>query len=456
VSSAAPTVALPPHAAPAEKPLRFPRNLFRLLSNNLSIIPEQAYHSNVVIAPGPPRMAFITGEKAVEEVLKDRAKEFPKGKLQNEVLDPLFGDAMISCEGEEWRWQRGLAAPMFRHDELLDYAPIMGEAAEATIAQWRADRSGRFRPVNRDMMHATFAVISRTMLVGGASEVIEAIEKGHSDYFRLVNWWVLYRAIGLPRWFPRPGAASMRAQEKRLREAVEELVEARRHDAAGGDDLLARLLAGVDPETGQQMEPERVVNNVIAFLVAGYDTTALALSWTLYLIATHPEWGDRIREEVRAVAGGGPIGPEHLEQLVILGQVLNESLRLYPTAPMVVRDILEDTELDGVPLRKGTLGFVPIYAIHRHRGFWRDPDAFDPTRFAPDAPKPSRYQFLPFGAGPRICLGASFAVIEAKLMLASFLRAARFELQPGFVPRPTGQMFLTANGDIPMRVTMVD
>ena len=447
------TAIFPPRVTPAANPLRFPINLFKLLSNNLEIVPDHAYDEEVVLARGPPRMAFITGPDAVETVLKTRHADFPKGRLQNEVLEPLFGDAMISSHGKEWRWQRGAAAPLFRHDELMRYVPTMHEAAEKTVEQWRMAPEDETRPINRDMMHATFGVISHTMLYGGADDVIASIEKGHAEYFRQVNWWVLNRMLRLPRWLPRPGGRSMRRHERQLHDAVRGLVFNRNGKAADGADLLSRLLVAKDPETGRRMSEEQLVNNVIAFLVAGYDTTALALSWALFLISQSPEWAMRMRAEVDRVAGDSPIGPEHLEGLVVVEQVLRESLRLYPTAPIIVRDIFEDVVLGGVDVPAGTIGVIPIYSIHRHRRFWREPDLFDPSRFAPDAAaKPNRYQFLPFGAGPRICIGASFALIEAKVMLATFIRAADFELLPGFSPRPTGQMFLTAAGDIPMRV----
>ncbi len=447
-------IAPPPKVTPAPRPLGFPMNLVRMLSNNLRIVPEQAYRDNVVIARGPPRMAFITGAEAVEQVLKERAEDFPKGRLQNSILEPLFGDAMISSHGEKWRWQRRATAPLFRHDQIVTYVPIMRAAAERTINAWRGG-SQAARPINRDMMHATFEVISKTMLVGGAPDVIEAIEKGHSEYFRMVNWWVVYRTIGLPGWLPRPGGAAMRRQEKRLRGSVAELVRERRAAGGEGDDLLDLLLAAESPDEQRRMTDDELVNNIVAFLIAGYDTTALALSWALYLLARHPEWQERIHEEVVRVVGDDPVGGEHLEQLVVTEQVLHETLRLYPTAPLIIRDFDDEVEIAGVTIPAGTIGMIPIYAIHRHRAFWRDPDDFDPARFAPDAePRPSRYHFLPFGAGPRICLGATFATIEAKVMLASFLRAARFEIEGDFAPRPTGQMFLTAAGDIPMRVTL--
>jgi cytochrome P450 len=445
----------PPRVSPAKKPLRFPINLFKLLSNNLEIVPEQAYDEEVVLARGPPRMAFITGPNAVETVLKTRHDDFPKGRLQNEVLEPLMGNAMVSSHGKEWRWQRGAAAPLFRHDELMRYVPVMSDSAERTIENWRTAPEDEYRPINRDMMRATFGIISQTLLCGGADDVIASIEKGHAEYFRRVNWWVLNRMLRLPSWLPRPGGRAMRRHEHQLHVGVRGLVRDRQGNADDGTDLLSRLLVSKDPETGRVMSKERLVNNIIAFLVAGYDTTALALTWTLFLIAQSPEWSKRMRAEVDRVAGARTIGPEHLEGLVVVEQVLKESLRLYPTAPIIVRDFFEDVVLEGVHVPTGTIGIIPIYAIHRHRGFWREPDLFDPSRFAPDAvEKPNRYQYLPFGVGPRICIGAAFATIEAKVMLATFIRAADFELLPGFSPRPTGQMFLTAAGDIPMRVQL--
>jgi cytochrome P450 len=445
----------PPLVKPSATPLRFPFSLAKLLRNNLEAIPEQSYREPLVIAPGPPRMAFFTGTELVKTLLLARPAEFPKGALQVDVLKPMFGNAMISSEGHEWRWQRGAAAPLFRHDELQQYGPIMSAAAEATVARWRAAPPGAVHAINRDMMRAAFGVISSTMLAGGAEDMLDSIEKGHADYYRGANWWLTYTLLGLPHWLPRPGGASMRAHERRLRSAVAELVRSRRAGAADADDLLARLLRARDPETGRSMPDELLVDNIVAFLVAGYDTTAFSLTWTLYLISQSPQWEARMLREIDEVVGTGPVTSAHAGRLTTVQQVLNESLRLFPTAPMIVRDIVEDIELDGVSIPAGTIGIIPIYAIHRHRGYWQDPDRFDPGRFAPgNGPKPSRFQFMPFGAGPRVCIGAAFAMLEATIMLATFVRAARFELSPGFEPQPSGRMFLLPENGMPMRVTL--
>jgi len=285
--------------------------------------------------------------------------------------------------------------------------------------------------------------------------MLDAIEKGHEAYYSAANWWVVYSLLGLPHWLPRPGGKSMRTHETQLREAVTELVQARRGAAAAGEDLLARMLKASDPESAQTMSDELVVDNVLAFLVGGNDTTAFALTWTLYLLSQSPEWEARILREIEEVVGSGLITSAHVEHLVTVQQVLNESLRLFPTAPVIIRDIVDDLEFDGVSIPAGTIGIIPIYAIHRHRSYWDDPDRFDPGRFSPNnAKKPNRFQFMPFGAGPRICIGASFVMIEATIMLATFVRAARFEVDRDFEPQPCARMFLLPKNGMPMRVTL--
>jgi cytochrome P450 len=207
-----------------------------------------------------------------------------------------------------------------------------------------------------------------------------------------------------------------------------------------------------DPETGQKMSDANIVDNVVSFLMAGYDTTAFALTWTLYLLSQSPEWEQRIVDEIEQVVGNGPLTAAHVDHLPTVTQVLNESLRLFPTAPVIVRDILEDTDFNGTRVPGGTIGLIPIYAIHRHRSYWSDPDRFDPMRFA--SAKPSRFQFMPFGAGPRVCIGATFAMIEATIMLATFVRAAHFNLDLDRMPKPAGRMFLVPEDGLRLRVTL--
>jgi cytochrome P450 len=245
----------------------------------------------------------------------------------------------------------------------------------------------------------------------------------------------------------------MRRAERRMREAVAGLVRARRAAPSQRDDLLARLLAAKDPETGRPMSDEQLVDNLLTFLLAGHETTAKALTWALYLVARSPVWEARMLEEIGRVAGNGPITAEHINHLVIVGQVLKEAMRLYPPAPVLTRIATEPLELGGKQLEAGSLIVMPIFAIHRHRRLWQDPDRFDPERFAPEREQSySRYQFMPFGAGPRICVGASFAMIEATAMLAAFVRAAHFEVPVGHNPVPISRVTLRPSGGMPLNV----
>ena len=386
-------------------------------------------------------------------MLLDGAERYPKDGYQKRMFEPLLGDSILTAEGESWRWQRRTAAPLFRMADILDYVPTMSEAAEATVRDWRAARPGEVRAIDKDMMRVTFNVISHTILAGGGPGVSAAIEKGRMDYFRGVNWWYLYTRFNLPHWMPRPGGRRMRAQERRLRAAAADLIAERRPTAHLSDDILSRLIAAVDPETGQSMSDTQLVDNILAFLLAGYDTTATALTWTLYLLSQSPDWAGRLEAEIDEVVPEGPITAEHVDRLTKVQQVLKEAMRMYPPAPTVQRYTREDIRFGGRDIKAGTLLVIPIYAIHRHQKLWDDPNRFDPDRFAPEREAAySRYQFMPFGGGPRICIGASFALIEATVILATLVRAARFDYAAAEPPWPVARMFLTPKDGMPMRV----
>ena len=294
----------PPRVKPAAGRSGFLSISSSCCGNNLEVIPEQAYREPIVVAPGPPRMAFFTGPEPVKTLLLSRHSEFPKGRVQVDVLKPIFGNAMLSIRraGVAMAEKRSRAA-LFRHEELLQYGPIMSAAAEAIVAKWRAAPPGTVHPIHRDMMEAAFRVISQTMLAGGAEDMLDAIEKGHADYYSGVNWWVMYTMLRIAPLAAATGGKSVRAHEARLRSVVAELVRTRRTGAAAGEDLLARMLRASDPETGRSMSDELLVDNILSFLMAGYDTTAFSLTWTLYLISQSPEWEARMLDEIESVVG---------------------------------------------------------------------------------------------------------------------------------------------------------
>jgi cytochrome P450 len=303
------------------------------------------------------------------------------------------------------------------------------------------------------MTDVTFAVITCTILSGADRIEGETIKRAGMDFLTPITWELAYAMMRFPEWLWHPAKSRMRKAAREMRSAVESIVARRRAEGGEMTDLLGRLLAARDPDTREPMSDKQLVDNLLTFLAAGHETTAKALTWTLYLLARAPEWQRRICEEIERVAGGGAVEARHLEDLKITQRVLKESMRLYPPAPVLSRMAAEATELAGRRLEKGTLIIMPVFAVHRHRKLWDDPDRFDPDRFLPEREaKYARTQFMPFGFGPRTCIGMSFAMIEATAILATLVRAARFEWDGVHLPEPVSRVTLRPKGGMPLSV----
>jgi cytochrome P450 len=445
-----------PRVAPLERPLGRLSFFATLLHNPLRILPAAAYEERMVWAERAGRpTCWISDPELIKAVLLDKRDVFARTPVTQRILGPLLGNGVLTADGADWKWQRQTAAPVFRHHDLLSFVPIIAEAAERLLAEWRQDPPGSSRNIDRDMTLVTFDVISHTLLPGGDTHVGPLIGRANVDYQKPLGWQMAYANFGLPSWLPHPGWLKMQAARRHLRSAVAALVAERRKAGVAKDDLLQRLANAKNPETGAAMPQELLIDNLLTFFMAGHETTAKALTWTLYLLARAPAWGNRLAEEVRAVAGEGPIEPEHIDKLVLTTQVLKESMRLYPPAPVMSRQANRDTEIAGVPIKAGTQIIIPIYAIHRHRRHWANPDDFEPDRFASknEAEIP-RYQYMPFGAGPRICIGMAFAMIEGIAILAALARAATFAVTPGHDPEPISRVTLRPAGGMPLIVNL--
>ena len=442
-------VLVPPRVEP---PQRLPgrlRFIARFVANPLSVVPRAAYEEDVVRLPGAP-IAWVTGPAHVKAILLEQREKFHK-LAQIRLLAPLLGKGLLTSEGADWRWQRQAAAPMFRVSELAHFVPAFARAARGLAARWR---DGETRPIDRDMTAVTFEVISATLLPSADPRMPGAIEGSTGRFQKAGAWAQLYAIANVPKWVPQPGRGTAAASVRALRGATRAIVEERRRAGGGGDDLLARLMRARDPETGQAMNDEQLVDNLLTFYLAGHETTAKALAWTLYLLARSPEWAARLEQEVDRVTGGAEVAAQHLERLVQVGQVVKESMRLYPPVPIMTRQAVADAEVEGERFRAGASIVMPIYAIHRHAKRWARPDEFDPARFAPgEEEKISRYQYLPFGAGPRICIGMAFAQMEAAAILATLLQRARFA-PTAHEPRPIARVTLVPRGGMPLAVRL--
>ena len=308
----------PPTIVPPRAPLGLLRFAVAFVRNPLTVLPEAVYEQPVYRYG--KMLTWVTDPPLIKKILLDEYENFPKTPVERRVLAPLLGNGMLVSGGPEWKWQRQTTAPVFRQVEVLRYTPAMNTAAEDTIAEWRKAQPGTVQPIDANMSDASYAVISDTMLAGADGQAFDRADLGNVRY----SWPFAYALLGLPTWLWYPNRGRKERSEKRMREAVLRLVQSRRANPGPRDDVLVHLLRAKDPESGQPMSDTQLVDVLLTLLVAGHETTAKALAWTLYLIARSPEWEARMLEEVRSVAGGGPILAEHIDKLKVTTMVLKE------------------------------------------------------------------------------------------------------------------------------------
>ena len=427
--------------------------------NPLEALPAAVYEEDFLDAGSPksPRV-WVSSPALIKAVLLDQRDIFRK-LTQIKLLSPLLGKGVLTSEGADWKWQRQASAPMFKPQDLLGFVPAFVRAAEATVARWRASPPGTIEPIDEDMTQVTFDVITSTLLPSSDESFGRTVQDSILTLQRYGGWDILYVSMNMPRWVPKPGMFAGPRAVLRLRSVVmklmRELRDKRKVDGEP-DDLMRRLIAARDPESGRAMDDGQIVDNLLTFYLAGHETTAKALTWTLYLLSRAPQWTSVLVEEIARVTGGGPVRGDHIDKLVLTQQVIKESMRLYPPVPMMTRQAVADARIGEHAIAKGTSVLMSIYAIHRHSKRWERPDEFDPTRFAPsrEASIP-RYQYMPFGAGPRICIGMPFAMIEATAILATFLQRASFEWAGNEEPIPVARVTLIPKGGMPMKVTLL-
>jgi cytochrome P450 len=446
-----------PHLAQIEPPDQ-PLSLFPLLrtvlDNPIKVWPRAVYRDRLyrwrVLGQDT---VYVMAPDLIRTVLLDDADNFEKGEIARRTLGPGLGDSILIADGSRWRWQRRAVAALFRPERIREFLPEMIAAAERTRDRWQAMPPGAEIDVAHEMMRTTFDVILRTMLPGRGNIDTELMERSVTSGLESTSWIVALALVRAPSWVPYPGIFRTRRDRKRLHSILESLILEARQTPGNNDDLLSYLMSATDPETGKSMTTIDVRNNLMTFITAGHETTALALTWTFYLLSLYPEVEERVRGEIAAVTGGGPVRPGHVDDLTYTNQVIQESMRLYPPAALIARAARRDIVLDDEQIRAGSTVYVPVYAVHRHEKLWSEPDRFDPSRFEPEAAKAiDRFCYLPFGAGPRTCIGQNFAQMEAVAVMASLLRSFRLTLRPGHRPEPRLRVTLRPAGGMPMRL----
>jgi cytochrome P450 len=391
--------------------------------NVLEIIPSYAYRQPIVSGEMLIRWHMLADPGGMKRVMLDNLANYPKSEIMRRMLRPAIGESLFNADGAEWKWQRQAVAPVFAHRNVVALVPAMTATAERAVAQMQA---GRSEIVSR-MLTATFDVICDVALSGRDHFDAHAFGDAITRYFQTAGRASLLDFLGVPPWFPRPGELLAGAAVRTMHGMVAQAIEARRRETKPpADDLLDRMLSAEDPETKRRLSPEELVHNMQFFIVAGHETTALAISWALYLLANTPQAQERARDEAQAQLGGRAAEAADLAAMPFILQVLEEAMRLYPPVGLLARTVIAEDELCGRTMRPNDILFLPIWALHRHEMWWERPDQFDPDRFS-DARRPrDRYQYLPFGAGPRVCVGANFAMMQAQIILSTLIQHFRF------------------------------
>lgn len=421
----------------ASEPLRAPVSLFaaaRLMRDNpLAILPEPLFRETRLSGPYLGRAVHeVSGPAEMKSILQDNFEAWRKSPLILRMLRPVLGDAILTAHGKSWRRQRTMLQPSFLKRRIDRFAATMIAAGRQSAETLGGAGAGPIE-IMGVMYDATFGVIEQVLFSdldgfdrGDVRQAIDVLleDIGRVRYSDLAPW---------PDWAPRLLTPSARRARRVFRGAVEGQIARRRQQAQAGDDLLGLLLDARDPETGDGLDDVEIRDTVMTFIAAGHETTAISLTWALYLLSHDVEVQTAVRAEARSVLASGVPDAEKARRLTLTRMVIEEAMRLFPPAPVLGRQAIRDTEICGHPVRKGDVALLAFYALHRHETLWAHPDRFDPLRWSEARRPVDRYQFMAFGGGPRACIGAQFAMMEASLMLGTLVDALSFAPAAGKV-----------------------
>ncbi|MCY4305445.1 MAG: cytochrome P450 [Aestuariivita sp.] len=425
------------------------RTLKEVRQNILSIIPQIATSQPIVSGKMVKRWHMIMDPTALRQVLLERLEIYPKSEVTKNLLKPAIGESLFIAEGAHWRWQRRTAAPVFSQRNVMNLSPVMSAAAERCAQRISTHVPNSAINFFDEMITTTFDVIADVTFSGDESFDRNNIHTAIESYISEAGKVSLLDILALPSWVPRPNRLLTGWGLTETKEIADRVIEARkRYGAADPPDLLDLLLEGEDPDTKRKMKTAELRENLLTFIVAGHETTALSLSWALYLCAFDTEVQAKARSEAQSVLSDGRAATgDDVSQLPYIRHIIDEALRLYPPAGMVSRTAIAKDELCGRAIRPGDTVILPFYALHRNELLWDHPNSFYPERFS-SSKSIERYAYLPFGDGPRICIGASFALQEAVIILATLLSRFEFIRVPGRDPKPVMILTLRPEGGV--------
>jgi cytochrome P450 len=465
---ASPSIPLVPVSRPSPRAVAFPSNplwgplpsirkdilgTFQTMAASGDAVKFRIFHKTLHLLSHPDH---------VKHVLVDRPKAYRKQTRGYKELRRVVGNGLLTSDGDHWLRQRRLSSPAFHRKRIEGFADAM---VSITVEESRGWENGTVRDVSLDLMHVTLRIVEKTIMSresGTDGDAVgAALTVSLGEIMRRMNTpWVL------PVSIPTPRNVRYRRSIGVMDRVVDGIVSERRRRGPredGNGDLLDMLMSSRDEATGDGMDDVQLRDEVMTILLAGHETTAMALSWTMMLLAQHPAVEEAVRAEIAAAIGDRPATMMDLMKLPLVDRVVRESMRLYPPAWVIARACVEDDDLsDGgglggaVPIKAGEWVFIAPYIIHRRPDLWPDPLRFDPDRFLADAVAArDRFAWIPFSAGQRKCIGDQFAMMEASLVLATMLQRHRFALATDRPIVPEPMVTLRPRGGLPMRISAV-
>ena len=440
----APELYIPPKPLSLWSVVALARVLWKGDGNLLELLPAAAYHFDVGNLGYSRRSTVLFNEPdAVREIMRDAEGVFPKSDLMVSALEHLIGDSIFVTDGERWKRQRAMIDPAFSHMRISHAFSAMKAAVDDHLLTLRVKAAaGEAFSLDLAMSHLTADIICRTVFstplqTGVAVDVFEDF----TLFERSAVQVDVLRLIFKPAWSDIPQPPEVLSACERIRRQLGTLVDSHLDNPQAFDDIASSVIAARDRETGEPFSREELIDQLGVFFLAGHETTASALTWAFYILADHPQWLLRLREEIAAVVGDAPVSFEHTRQLPLTKAFFKETLRLYPPITFMPRVAMREATVGGRRLRKGALVMIAPWTLQRHSKWWPDPHAFKPERFLPEQ-EASLVQgaYIPFGQGPHTCVGAGFAQTESVLILAELVRQFDWLLQPGQTVRPAARM----------------
>lgn len=414
----------------------------------------QEYGPIVHLRLGPFQAYLLSQPEYIREVLVTQAAKFNKDRLDKRILGKFLGNGLLISDGDFHRRQRALAQPAFHTGRIQAYGRVMVAYTETMLAEWHA---GQARPIDQDMMRLTMYIVAKTLFDADVSDraeeagrAIEVLQAAANLEYR--------RAFSTPMWLPTANNRKFSQASKSLDRIIEAIIAERRVTAQNGQvedtgDLLSMLLLA-RYEDGSAMNDEQVRDEAVTLFAAGHETTSNALTWTWYYLAQNPEVEARLWAELDEVLAGRAPTVDDLGRLAYSQMVIKESMRLRPPAWILNgRQAMEEVTIGPYTIPAGSTVFIAPYVMHRQASYFPDPETFDPERFRPEKEKQMpRYAYIPFGGGPRICIGNAFAMMEAQLILATVAQRYRLSLVGEGAVELQPQITLSPKGGLEMQI----